>query len=77
MTIAYRRSLDAIYPHLENIWDQTLTEAISKYDIDVSSSIRGMTSFYFEGEYEESKLIELEYSRDKREDKIRFRLTLR
>lgn len=33
-----------------------------------------MTSFYFEGEYEESKLIELGYSRDKREDKVQANL---
>jgi len=68
------RSLDAIYPHLENIWDQILTEAILKYDIDISFLIRDMTSFYFEGEYEESKIIELGYSRDQREDKVQANL---
>ena len=68
------RSLDAIYPHLENIWDQILTEAILNYDIDISSSIRDMTSFYFEGEYEESKIIELGYSRDEKPDKVQANL---
>ena len=66
MTTVYRRSLDAIYPHLENIWDQILTEAILKYDIDISFLIRDMTSFYFEGECEESKIIEFGYSKDEK-----------
>ncbi|MFQ6052481.1 MAG: IS1634 family transposase [Candidatus Hydrothermarchaeota archaeon] len=69
-----RRSLQAIFPHLSDIWTDIVTSAVVKYNIPIDSIIYDLTSLYFEGEYEESKIIEYGYSRDKKPEKVQVNL---
>lgn len=70
------RALDAIYPYLGEIWDRIVAEAIVTYNLDFYSIIYDVTSFYFEGEYEGSELIQYGYSRDWKPDKVQANLGL-
>lgn len=62
------RSLDDIHPYLETMWQDIVVQAVLKYNIDLSQIHYDITSIYFEGEYEESDMIDYGYSRDNRPD---------
>ena len=65
------RALDAIYPHLEEIWVEIVGRALLRYDIDLSLVFYDLTAFYFEGAYRHNQAIILGHSRAHRGKKQR------
>jgi transposase len=68
--------LDAINPHINQIWNQIVSEAIAEYNIPFQIIFNDITSTYFEGIYSESDLIELGYSRDQKPDKKQINIDI-
>ncbi len=58
------RALDALYPHLGEIWAQLVIRAIQTWKLDLSILHWDITSFYFQGAYTSSELIRYGYNRD-------------
>ncbi len=56
--------LDAIHPHIDNIWKEVVYQAFHQFGISLSFIHYDITSIYFEGEYEDAELIDYGYSRD-------------
>jgi len=69
-----RRTLLAIFPHISDIWADIVTNAVIKYHIPIDALLYDLTSFYFEGSYDESEIIEFGYSRDHKPDKVQANL---
>ena len=57
------RALDAIYPHLEEIWAEIVSQALVRYRIDLSLVFYDLTAFYFEGEYQSSSCVTFGFTR--------------
>jgi transposase len=70
------RALEQMSPHLQSMWTQIITVAVEKFNIDLSFLAYDLTSFYFEGEYENSEAITYGYSRDKRPDKKQLEVSM-
>lgn len=51
-----RRTLEALAPHLRDIWLDIVHEALVRFDIDVSVIFYDLTAFVLHGEYTGSKL---------------------
>lgn len=70
--------LDAIHPHLDNIWKEVVHQAFAKYGISLSFIHYDITSLYFEGAYEEADVIDYGYSRDEKPDckQVNLRLNI-
>ena len=62
------RALEAVYPHLGEIWAQLAVRAIQVWQLDLSILHWDITSFYFEGAYTDSELIRYGHSRDHQSD---------
>jgi transposase len=62
------RALDAIYPHLGEIWARLVVRAIQVWKLDLNVLHWDITSFYFTGAYTKSELLRRGYSRDHRPD---------
>lgn len=62
------RALDAIHPHLGEIWARLVVRAVQEWQLDLSVLHWDITSFYFTGAYAESELLRRGYSRDHRPD---------
>ena len=62
------RALQALHPHLGEIWARLVTRAIQVWHLDLSVLHWDITSFYFTGAYTQSELLRRGYSRDKRPD---------
>lgn len=60
--------LEAIHPHLDNIWKEIVHQAMACYGISLSFIHYDITSIYFEGAYEEAEKLEYGYSRDDKSD---------
>lgn len=60
------RALDAVYPHLGEIWARLVVRAIQVWKLDLSILHWDITSFYFTGAYTDSELLRRGYSRDQR-----------
>jgi transposase len=58
------RALDALHPHLGEIWAQLVIRAIQVWQLDLSILHWDITSLYFRGAYTDSRLIRYGYSRD-------------
>jgi transposase len=56
--------LDAIYPHIDNIWKEVVYQAFHQFGISLSFIHYDITSIYFEGEYLDADKIDYGYSRD-------------
>lgn len=69
-----RRTLMAIFPHISDIWPEIVRNAVITYRISIDQILYDMTSFYFEGAYDESEIIEFGYSRDQKPDKVQANL---
>lgn len=64
------RALDAIAPYENDIEEAIVLGVLSRFGkIDTDQILWDLTSFYFEGDYDESELIRLGYSRDQKKDK--------
>jgi transposase len=70
--------LDAIYPHIDNIWKDVVHQAFQKYNISLRFIHYDITSLYFEGAYEDEDLVEYGYSRDDKSDckQVNLRLNI-
>ncbi len=51
------RTLDALAPHVQEIWVEIVTAAIKRYQIDVSVIFYDLTAFILHGDYKKSKLV--------------------
>lgn len=52
------RTLDALAPHTQQIWQAVVNRAIERYDIDLSVVYYDLTAFVLHGEYKASDLVE-------------------
>jgi transposase len=70
--------LDAIYPHIDNIWKDVVHQAFQKYNISLKFIHYDITSLYFEGIYEDEDLVDYGYSRDDKSDckQVNLRLNI-
>jgi transposase len=70
--------LDAIHPHIDNIWKDIVHGAFQQYDISLGFIHYDITSLYFQGEYEDADLVNYGYSRDKKSDckQVNLRLNI-
>lgn len=62
------RALQALHPHLGEIWARLVIRAVQVWHLDLSVLHWDITSFYVTGAYTESELLRRGYSRDKRPD---------
>lgn len=58
------RALDAVHPHLGEIWAQLVIRAVRVWKLELSILHWDITSFYFHGAYADSRLIHYGYNRD-------------
>ncbi|GAC1398221.1 MAG: hypothetical protein NVSMB65_16810 [Chloroflexota bacterium] len=63
------RTLDALTPHLGELWQDLLVRAIRVFALDLRYLCYDITSVSFTGAYEEADLITFGYSRDHRPDR--------
>ena len=56
------RSLDALAPHTQEIWQAVVSRAIERYNIDLSVIYYDLTAFILHGEYEGSDLVEFGFA---------------
>jgi len=68
--------LDAIYPHIDNIWKDIVHKALREYGVSLNFIHYDITSLYFEGEYEDADLLDYGYSRDDKPDNKQVNLRL-
>ena len=70
------RTLDALAPHLQAIWQDLVIQAILGFELDLSKLCYDLTSISFTGTYEQAELIRYGYSRDHRPDLKQLELAL-
>lgn len=70
------RTLDALAPHLEAIWQDLVIAAIIAFDLDLSQLCYDITSISFTGAYDQADLVRYGYSRDHRPDRKQVELAL-
>ncbi len=70
--------LDAIHPHIDNIWKDIVHQGFRRYGISLDFIHYDITSLYFEGEYEDADLVNYGYSRDSKSDckQVNLRLNI-
>jgi transposase len=70
--------LDAIHPHIDNIWKDIVHQGYRRYGISLDFIHYDITSLYFEGEYEDADLVNYGYSRDSKADckQVNLRLNI-
>jgi transposase len=70
------RVLEKVGPVAEGIWGEVVARAFERFGFDLTALINDTSSFYFEGEYDESTVVKYGYSRDKRPDCKQVNVTL-
>ena len=68
------RTLDAIEPHLQEIWIEIVVRAFEHYDIDTSVIFYDLTAFVMEGEYKDSELVNFGFAHNTPMDKRKIKL---
>jgi hypothetical protein len=68
------RALDALYPHLDALWQDLIVAALSVFGIDLARLAYDITSIAFCGAYDDADLIRFGYSRDHRPDRQQVEL---
>jgi len=68
------RSLDALAPHLDGLWQDLIVGAIQAFALDLRRLAYDITSVSFCGAYEEAALVTYGYSRDHRPDRKQVEL---
>lgn len=63
------RSLDALVPHLDTLWQEMILQAILAFDLDLSQLCYDLTSISFCGDYDQAELLQFGYSREHRPDR--------
>lgn len=68
------RTLDALAPHREALWQDLVVAAVRAFDLDLSRLAYDLTSVAFCGAYEQAELVRFGYSRDHRPDRKQLEL---
>lgn len=68
------RTLDALGPHLDGLWQDLIVGAVRTFDLDLSLLGYDITSVSFCGDYADADLITFGYSRDHRPDRKQIEL---
>jgi hypothetical protein len=68
------RTLDTVLPHLDDIWQDLVVAAITRFGVDLTAVCYDITSISFCGAYEEAELVRYGYSRDHRPDRKQIEL---
>jgi hypothetical protein len=68
------RALDALYPHLDALWQDLIGAALGAFAVDLARLAHDITSVSFCGAYEEADLIRYGYSREHRPDRKQVEL---
>ena len=68
------RTLDAIEPHLREIWIEIVIRALEQYDIDPSVIFYDLTAFVMMGSYEDSELVDFGFAHNTPMDKRKVKL---
>ena len=70
------RTLDALYPHLAQIWLEVVEVALLKADIDLSLIFYDLSAFTAQGGYADSELIDFGFAHNTPSNKRKFKLGL-
>ena len=70
------RTLSALAPHTQKIWQAVVSRAIEKYDIDLSVIYYDLTAFIMQGEYEDSDLVEFGFAHNTPSNKQKVKTSL-
>ena len=70
------RTLDALYPHLAEIWLEVVETALLKADIDLSLIFYDLTAFIAQGRYAASDIIDFGFAHNTPSNKRKFKLAL-
>ena len=70
------RTLDAIHPHLDVIWQAIIEQALVKAQIDLSVIFYDVTAFIAHGRYADSELIDFGFAHNTPSNKRKFKLGL-
>lgn len=70
------RSLDAITPHYQEIWQAVVSRAIERYGIDLRVIYYDLTAFIMHGEYQESDLVKFGFAHNTPSDKKKVKAGL-
>jgi transposase len=68
------RTLDALVPHLDVLWQELLVGAVPTFQLDLSQLGYDITSVSFCGDYDTADMITYGYSRDHRPDRKQIEL---
>jgi transposase len=70
------RTLDALYPHLDAIWQEIIERALLKAQIDLSVIFYDVTAFIAHGRYADSEYIDFGFAHNTPSNKRKFKLAL-
>lgn len=70
------RTLDALYPHLDRLWQAIIEQALRKAQIDLSVLFYDVTAFMAHGRYAESDFIDFGFAHNTPSNKRKFKLGL-
>jgi transposase len=70
------RTLDALYPHLEQIWLEVVEVALLKAEIDLSLLFYDLSAFTAHGRYVDSELMDFGFAHNSPSNKRKFKLGL-
>ncbi len=70
------RTLDALYPHLEILWQEIIEQALVKAQIDLSVVFYDVTAFMAHGRYADSALLDFGFAHNTPSNKRKFKLGL-
>lgn len=68
------RTLDALVPHLDLLWQEMIVRAVHTFQVDLSQLAYDITSMSFCGDYDAADQITFGYSRDHRPDRKQVEL---
>jgi transposase len=68
------RALDALYPHLDALWQDLVVAALRAFAVDLARLAYDITSVAFCGAYEAADLVRFGYSREHRPDRKQVEL---
>lgn len=70
------RTLDALAPHTQQIWQAVVSRAIERYNIDLSVIYYDLTAFIMHGEYQGSELVKYGFAHNTPSDKQKVKTGL-
>lgn len=70
------RTLDALYPHLEQIWLEVVELALLKTQIDLSLIFYDLSAFTAHGRYQDSEIMDFGFAHNSPSNKRKFKLGL-